>query len=195
MNVILSLIVILIWLTFAVYWAVSWLYEKATRTEKPVQKATSSLSFWLIRILVVALAIFLTANGGISALNNTVIPYYLPLAVAGTAILACGIGFAIWARRTLSTNWSGIIVLKKGQTLTKTGPYRIVRHPIYTGLFFGALGTFLAVDTIITLIFAFGVLLFVLNRVRIEEKLMLEKFGKQYVQYQKGTKKLIPFIY
>ncbi len=195
MDIIFTLMVVLIWVIFALYWLFSWIYEKATRKEKPVEKSTSHFSFWVIRIIFSVIVVFLVSRGELGLLTNTIVPYYLAVSIAGTVLLACGIGFAIWARINLSTNWSNVIVLKKGQTLTKTGPYSIVRHPIYTGLLFGAMGTFLAVGSLLTIILAVGIILFVLNRIRIEEKLMLEKFGKQYIQYQKETKKIIPFVY
>src|ERR1700733_13679177 len=149
MDGIFDLIVVLIWIIFASYWLFSWLYEKATHKDKPVQKRTSSFAFWAIRILFIAIIIFLSARGDLGLLSNTIIPYYLSLTVAGTVLLACAIGFAIWARINLSTNWSATIVLKKGQTLSKNGPYSIVRHPIYTGMLFGAIGTFLAIGSVI----------------------------------------------
>jgi protein-S-isoprenylcysteine O-methyltransferase Ste14 len=192
---IIDFIVGMIWIIFILYWIFSWLYEKATKKEKPVQKTTSGFAFWAVRIALIAIVIFIISNDGFSFLSNMIIPYYLVLSVAGTVLLACAISFAIWARINLSSNWSATIVIKKGQTLSKTGPYSIVRHPIYTGLFFGVIGTFLAFGSVITLIFAIGIIVFVLNRVRVEEKLMVEKFGKQYIEYQKETKKIIPFIY
>jgi protein-S-isoprenylcysteine O-methyltransferase Ste14 len=193
--VIIYLIVVLLWVIFGLYWLSSWLYEKATHKEKPVQKRTSNGAFWVARIILIIIVIFILRTGGLGLLTNMIILYYLPLSVAGVVVVACGIGFAIWARRTLSSNWSATIVLKKGQTLTKTGPYSIVRHPIYTGMFFGAIGSFVAIGNIITLIWAVGIIIFVLNRVRVEEKLMSEKFGKEYTEYQKETKKIIPYVY
>src|SRR6185437_7787826 len=65
--------------------------------------------------------------------------------LSGIALCAIGIGIAIWARRVLGTNWSGIVTLKEGHTLIRRGPYAYVRHPIYSGILLAAAGTFLAV--------------------------------------------------
>ncbi len=190
-----GLTVILAWAIFILYWAGSLLYDLVTRRFKPVEKSTGSSASWLVRIALAAIVVFLIGNGRVGIFIIQVIPYSLALSIAGVIILACGVGFAVWARIHLGSNWSGTIVLKKGQTLTKTGPYSIVRHPIYTGLLFGGIGTFLAIGNMETLLFAIGMVLFTLNRVRVEEKLMLGRFGKQFAQYQKETKKIVPLLY
>ena len=56
------------------------------------------------------------------------------LPVLGAIMIAAGLGFAVWARAHLGRNWSGIVTVKEGHALVRTGPYRAVRHPIYTGL-------------------------------------------------------------
>ena len=59
----------------------------------------------------------------------------------GLLLTAAGIGFAIWARLHLGRYWSGIITLKEGHKVITTGPYRWVRHPIYTGWLAGMFGS------------------------------------------------------
>ena len=63
----------------------------------------------------------------------------------GVALTAAGIAFAFWARFTLGRNWSGTVTVKEQHELVVRGPYRIVRHPIYTGFTLGMLGTALVV--------------------------------------------------
>lgn len=182
-----------LWLIFGMYWVGSWLYDISTSRAKPAKKMQGNwarLSIVIIILIVVAVA---------AGPSNILLQRWMPVsdiaAGLGLAITAGGILFAFWARRHLGGNWSGIVMMKKGQTLTKTGPYAIVRHPIYTGMFIGMLGSAIALGDFLGLLILAVALLFFGMRMRAEEKLMLEEFGGQYVQYKKETKRFIPFIY
>ena len=59
-------------------------------------------------------------------------------------MVAAGIAFAVWARHYLGRNWSGTVTVKQDHELIRSGPYRLVRHPIYTGLLLAILGTAVA---------------------------------------------------
>lgn len=113
------------------------------------------------------------------------------------AVLACAAGLviAIWARVILGRNWSGSITFKEDHELIERGPYRFVRHPIYTGLFFMALGTAIVRGTLDAFL---GVILFFVIHVwklRREEALLTEHFSDSYPAYRTRTKALIPFLY
>jgi protein-S-isoprenylcysteine O-methyltransferase len=92
-------------------------------------------------------------------------------------------------------NWGPTIGLKKGHTLVKTGPYAIVRHPIYTGVGFGMAGSAIALGNAFGLLVLLGVLLMLFFRMGDEEKIMIEKFGKEYLEYEKEVRRFIPFLY
>ncbi len=124
---------------------------------------------------------------------------WLPLsqpacAYAGAALCALGLLFAIWARWTLAGNWSSNVTFKHGHELIVRGPYRFVRHPIYTGLLLMALGTALVEG----LAGAFaGVLLFFVGfwiKLRLEEQMMTRHFPSEYPPYKSRVKALIPFV-
>ena len=66
----------------------------------------------------------------------------------GVALTAAGVAIAIWARWHLGTNWSGVVTLKEGHELIRTGPYRTIRHPIYTGILLAFLGTAVALGEV-----------------------------------------------
>jgi protein-S-isoprenylcysteine O-methyltransferase Ste14 len=117
---------------------------------------------------------------------------WLPL--VGMVIVAGGLGFTGWARRHLGRNWSGWVTLKDGHTLICTGPYRLVRHPIYTGLLFALAGTVLAIgEWRGVLAVACAVLGFVL-KLRIEEARMRETFP-EYDRYTQQVAALIPWVF
>jgi protein-S-isoprenylcysteine O-methyltransferase Ste14 len=84
--------------------------------------------------------------------------------------------------------------IRQDHTITRTGPYRFVRHPIYSGILLGLTGTAIGVGYLIVVfcvILIFG--LFVI-KVRMEEKFLLEEFGEEYAQYKREVKALIPYV-
>ncbi len=105
-----------------------------------------------------------------------------------------GVIFAVWARVNLGRNWSYAPAVKENHELVTSGPYRLVRHPIYTGIILAALGTALSGTS-------FGIALFLIAffmfsfRIKKEEKIMLELFPNEYLSYQARTKRLIPFVW
>lgn len=114
--------------------------------------------------------------------------------IVGVILCGLGIAFAIWARWHLGRNWSGTPSIKEGHELITSGPYRLVRHPIYTGMILALLGSAL-VAGIIWLVISVVFLVNFLYRIPIEEKYMMELFPDQYPEYQRKTKSLIPFLW
>jgi len=104
-----------------------------------------------------------------------------------------GIAFAIWARVHLGKNWGMPMSLREGHALVTSGPYRLVRHPIYTGAIAAMLGSAL-VSPIWSVIFVLFTAYFVYSATR-EEKMMVQQFGETYRAYQARSKMLIPFIF
>ena len=100
----------------------------------------------------------------------------------------------IWARRTLGDNWSSEVAFKQGHELVKTGPYRFVRHPIYTGLLLMCLGTAVVVGQLHSWLgFPFSCAGFWF-KLKQEETLLLRHFPDDYPAYQKQVKALMPFV-
>jgi hypothetical protein len=116
------------------------------------------------------------------------------LGVVGVVICACGIGLAIWARVYLGRNWGMPMSRKRDPELVTGGPYRYVRHPIYTGIFFAMLGSAVGQSLVWILPLLLGGAYFVYSARR-EEQLMTEQFPQQYPAYMKRTKMLLPFIF
>lgn len=114
--------------------------------------------------------------------------------IAGLVTTIAGCLFAIWARVTLGTNWSGRATVKAGHQLITKGPYALVRHPIYTGLMLAALGTALASGQLRGPLGLLLVLLGFLVKMSQEERLMMETFPQAYPAYRHRVKALIPGI-
>jgi len=126
----------LIWVAWALYWFI------AAFTGKPVRRResiASRLSHYIPLLLAILLVVSPRFAG--AALSTRILPSSLLLFWTGTVLLLAGLLFTVLARRHLGGNWSGTVTLKQDHTLTRSGPYRFVRHPIYTGIllaFFGS---------------------------------------------------------
>jgi protein-S-isoprenylcysteine O-methyltransferase Ste14 len=130
-----------------------------------------------------------------AALGLLVVSQAIPIDIAGTLFTIIGVAFAIWARQSLEHNWSGEVAITEGQQFMRSGPYAIVRHPIYAGMLLALLGTMLVASTIGSLL-GFVLAIFSLwQKAYIEEQLLMVEFGEPYAEYQREVKFLIPFIY
>jgi protein-S-isoprenylcysteine O-methyltransferase Ste14 len=116
------------------------------------------------------------------------------LKACGVLVTAGGVAFAIWARHHLGSNRTGVPSLKVGHTLISSGPYAIVRHPIYTGILFGMFGLMLVLGTYGSLFVLILSSALVWVRIRQEERLMREEFGEAYQEYKKSVRTIIPWV-
>ena len=112
----------------------------------------------------------------------------------GLALTAAGLAFAAAARVWLGGNWSGTVTLKKGHELVESGPYALVRHPIYTGLLVALIGTAIAVDRWRAIVGLAPLLAGIVNKKSVEERFMREAFGEAYAAYRARVKALGPFV-
>jgi len=118
-----------------------------------------------------------------------------PLEWAGVAATLAGVLFAVWARLHLGRYWSGVVALKEDHRIIRTGPYRLVRHPIYSGFALAALGTAISAatgDAFVGLILLIATFVFKLRK---EERLLLVTFGEEYQQFMHDVPALVPGIY
>jgi protein-S-isoprenylcysteine O-methyltransferase Ste14 len=153
---------------------------------------TQRLRYWVL--LVVACLLLIYGRKLPYALSFRIIPDSTAIACAAAALCVVGLAFAIWARVTLGRNWSGVVTLKEEHELVQRGPYRFVRHPIYTGILAMFFATALSQGRLSGFL---GTLLMFASfwiKLRDEEKLMLQQFRDQYRAYQQRVKCIIPFV-
>ena len=112
---------------------------------------------------------------------------------AGVALCALGVGVAVWARIVLGRNWGIPMSRRREPELVTGGPYRLVRHPIYSGILLAMLGSALAAGVlwIVPLVLGAGYFLYSARR---EEAFMAQRFPDRYKAYRRRTKLLIPFL-
>ena len=177
------------WIVFLAYWLIN-----APFTKKTVERTSlSAFAAYRIPFTLGALLLFLPAS--LSPANVLVVPVTLLMKTFSCGLCVMGLLGAIWSRRTLANNWSSEVVFKERHELVERGPYRFIRHPIYTSLLLMALGTALASGRPITLV---GFLLIIAGlcvKIKQEEELMLRHFPAQYAAYKSRAKALIPFVW
>ncbi len=117
------------------------------------------------------------------------------LAWAGIALFALGIAINAWAMATLRSLYTVRLSVQADHRLVTTGPYRIVRHPAYFGFVLALPGMGLARGSVTILAFTVAILAWLVSRIREEEAMLVERFGDAYRDYQRRTKRLIPFVY
>jgi protein-S-isoprenylcysteine O-methyltransferase Ste14 len=177
------------WTAFMLYWAIAASDVKATlRRETRLQRLSH------VGPLIVCAALFAVPRLLPAVLKERFLPKAAPIDIISVVLVAAGLAFAIWARRHLGRNWSGVITLKADHTLIRSGPYALVRHPIYSGLLLSLVGTAFAVGEWRGLLGLALATWAILLRVGAEDALMAETFGDDYADYRRRTKALVPFL-
>jgi len=177
------------WVVFYAYWLASAFVTKKTAERESI---IGSLSYRIPLLLAVILLVH--APRMPKPMSAVIFPSTTPVCTLVVALSTIGLATCLWARMTLGRNWSSVVVLKVDQELVQAGPYRFVRHPIYSGMILMFAAIVLLAERVAG-IFALG--LFVYGwvlKLRREERLMLKQFPTSYPEYVKKTKRLVPFI-
>lgn len=178
-----------LWLGWLAYWIAAAWNVKATRRHEAL---TSRLGHVALAALAAALLAF--HRQPFAWLGARFVPDTAAMYWIGLLVTAAGIGFAVCARIHLGRNWSGRVTVKEDHELIRSGPYRFVRHPIYTGLLLAILGTAIAFGEWRGLVALVLLTVSFLVKIRVEERFMRETFGDQYERYRAEVPALIPFV-
>ena len=180
-------VALLLWIGFFVYWGI------AARNSAATKSSESRASTWLHQIAITAalLLLFIPVPG----LTGWFLPERQSFIVAGAIIQAAFILLAVWARRHLGRNWSGTVRIGEGHELIKTGPYRSLRHPIYTAMLGMFLGTAIASSQYHALLGVVILILAYLRKTRLEEQILQQTFGAEYDAYRRNSWALVPFVF
>ena len=183
MDKVVALIILVAWVAFWIYWLAASVGIKAGRTRWG--------SFAGIRVAIVLIVLLLVRA---KVFKGHTISNDAWLEGIGLAIFVSGLALAVWARLYLGRNWGAPMSQKVDPDLVTAGPYRRVRHPIYSGLILAMLGTAIAVSWYWLIAVALMGTYFVYSAAT-EERYMTGLFPDAYPAYKHDTKMLIPFVF
>jgi protein-S-isoprenylcysteine O-methyltransferase Ste14 len=183
--------ILLLWTAIFVIWAIASLSAKRTTASAP-SEWKSRLALWAV---VLSWWLVLRQGNWPGLLAVRFVPEGMPAAYVGLVLTCLGLGFAVWARFSIGNNWDSMVVLKEDHQLVRTGPYSIVRHPIYSGFMLATLGTAVAQGEIGRLLAVPVIVIAWGYKARVEEAFLKQRFGSQYDQYRREVKALIPAVW
>jgi protein-S-isoprenylcysteine O-methyltransferase Ste14 len=179
-----------VWMIFLIYWQIKAANAKKTQRLEPAGSR-------ILRVLTILIAIVLVSTTWIP------LPWlYRPLWRVGlwpfwlgAALTVGGLLFAIWAREHLGRNWSRSVSIKQDHELITSGPYAVVRHPIYTGSLAGFLGIAIAISEVRGFVAFVLFYLMFWAKLSKEEQWMRSQFGETYTKYVHRTAALVPYLF
>ncbi len=180
-----------LWLIWYVYWMIS-ARNRIRSTKASEAKKESGVGRLVYLGLMIAGFALLIWHVPLAALEKQLWPSAGAWLATGLGVEVAGLGFAIWARHTLGKNWTARITTGGTQELVIRGPYKIVRHPIYSGLMIGILGTAIVSGQVRAFVGLLIVVVGVLFKLRREESALRQHFGVAYEHYAQQVSGLVP---
>jgi len=177
----------LLWVIFSVYWGIAARNSAASKTSE------SRVSAWFHQIVLNLALILLFAP--IPGLTGWFLSQrFRFLVIVGAIVQTAFMLLAVWARRHLGRNWSGAVRIGEDHELVRSGPYRFLRHPIYTAMLGMFLGTAISSSQYHALLGLAILVVAYLRKSRMEELILQQTFGGQYDAYRRETWGLIPLL-
>jgi len=184
-----------LWVAFSIYWEIAANNSSATKASESKPSRLLHLTFVNGAMLI---AYWPFAGWPRPEGFGFEFPRILPpapfLVPAGLTLQVGALLLAIWARRHLGKNWSGAVTVKVDHELVRSGPYKRIRHPIYTGVIGMYVGTLLISGRLQGLIALALVSIAYLRKIRMEERNLLGEFGPTFEAYCRESWALIPWV-
>ena len=177
-------------IVFGAGWAAFWIYWLVAAFSMKKERVMWSREF-RIRALLLVLVILLVRLGAFRHGGVNTQPWRASL---GLLLFAAGLGFAIWARVYIGHNWGTPMSQKEKPELVTSGPYHLVRHPIYSGILIAGIGTAIALNWSWLIIVGVAGIYFVYGAT-VEERYLTEHFPDSYPAYKRSSKMFVPFFF
>lgn len=177
------------WFALLAFWLGTWGFIKPPAFRP-------SLEVRLEHSAVVACGLYLLFGQPmfLMPLNYQLFNVTIPIALIGASVVIFGVGLAIWGRVILGSNWSAVAEIKDRHELVRIGPYRFMRHPIYEGFIIALAGSAMQRGSVCgalgLLVCCWGLRM----KIEVEERLLIHRFGEQYLAYQRSVSALPPFM-
>lgn len=179
----------LAWIVFLGYWAVSALKLKSVKRREPTAERIVYIAF-----MVIMYSLIFNDRLNLGWLGKRFVAVSAPIGAIGVAITVVGVAFAIWARWHLGENWSATVTVKEGHELIRSGPYRRIRHPIYTGMLVALAGTALALGEYRGLVSLALAVACLYAKARKEERYLVQEFGEGFREHLQHTGMFLPKV-
>jgi protein-S-isoprenylcysteine O-methyltransferase Ste14 len=177
-------------LAYAVGWAAFWIYWIVAAFGVKRERVAWSHEF-AVRAAIVAIVLVLIRLGVFHGHGTNSGPWR---AGVGLVLFAAGLALAVWARLHIGRNWGTPMSRKREPELITSGPYRLIRHPIYTGILLAAVGTAVGLSWVWLIASVLAGMYFSYSAI-IEERFLTEQFPDAYPAYQRSTKMIVPFVF
>lgn len=165
-------------------------FLRSGKSDKKTFDKNTLLLLWITILISIAIGVF------VSKITRFPINTNIGLEFIGLAIIVLGMLIRFIAVKQLGRFFTVDVTIREDHQLLQTGLYKFLRHPSYTGSLLSFFGFGLSLNNWISLLLVFLPTLYaMIHRINIEEKVLTEQFGKQYLDYISKTKRLIPFLY
>ena len=189
MHDIYKFIIIILWGIFGSYWLY---YSVGNKDDAYKLKSTTRMLVWFSLVVIL---LFGRLSLPVKNILDIEVLYKSNLSgITGDLICGLGVIISIWSRKIIGTNWSSVVTLKKDHELVQNGPYKYIRHPIYTGMILALIGTAIVLGNLKALIIIIVIVAGLIKKSIDEEKLLTANLA-EYSEYKKRTKRLIPFVF
>ncbi|HTT20183.1 MAG TPA: isoprenylcysteine carboxylmethyltransferase family protein [Candidatus Sulfotelmatobacter sp.] len=179
-----------VWIAFLLYWRIKAADTKTTQRHEPGASGKLRAVAFLFVIVLLSVPRIPLPWLYRQFWPSGIWPFWI-----GAAVTVVGLVLAAWARQHLASNWSSAVTIKQGHELITSGPYALVRHPIYTGILTGFLGTAIALSQVRGVIGFVLIFVVLWAKLRTEEEWMRSQFGDTYVSYAHQTAALVPYLF
>jgi protein-S-isoprenylcysteine O-methyltransferase Ste14 len=177
------------WIIWIVWWVVAAFRVNPMKRREP---AGELVLRWVL--MIAAFELLFHRGSHLGVLNRRFVPHSRTILDVGAALTCLGLAFSIWARQHIGRYWSGSVSIRADHQLIRTGPYSLIRHPIYTGILVGLAGTLLA-DGHYAAIVAFLIVLAGLTwKALREEHLLAGEFGPAFEEHKRHTGFYLPHL-
>ena len=165
---------------------------RRSRSRTGTKQDRSTLGvIWLVIMMSIAAGVFVAMNWPAASL-----PYGRVFAVVGVVLFVAGLALRWWAIITLGRFFTVDVVIEKDHEVVERGPFRLVRHPSYTGVLLAFVGYGLTLRNwaalLVTIVPIFAAFI---RRMNVEEEALSQALGARYANYMGRTKRLVPFVY
>jgi protein-S-isoprenylcysteine O-methyltransferase Ste14 len=176
-----------VWMILCLYWLICALRSKEVKAKESRKERLSYLV-----PLIIGLTLLFSHRAHYSWLGLRFASDSTPLEVAGVLLTVAGVALAMWSRVVLGENWSAAVSIREDHELIGQGPYRAMRHPMYTGMLLGLFGTVLALGEVRGLVALVIVWLGFYRKARKEEAFLAREFGPRFTDHARRRGMFLP---